>query len=74
MMPSERIYISSELMDFYKGLRQVLLDNEHLLAKELTAEHRLRIVDRLQNVALITDHMSTIRDFGVKNEVFRLQD
>ena len=62
MMPSERIYISSELMDFYKGLRQVLLDNEHLLTKELSAEHRLRIVDRLQNVA--SDYRSHVYDQG----------
>ena len=40
----------------------MLLDNEHLLAKELTAEHRLRIVDRLQNVA--SDYRSHVYDQG----------
>ena len=70
MMPSERIYISSELMDFYKGLRQVLLDNEHLLTKERFRQKTVYVLlTDFKVLPPIIGLMFTIRDFGVKSEV-----
>jgi len=47
----ESVKISSELMDFYKGVRKILLDHEYLLASSIDDSHRGKILDALGEIA-----------------------
>ncbi len=47
----ESVKISSELMDFYKGVRKILLDHEYLLASSINDSHRGKILDALGEIA-----------------------
>ncbi len=47
----ESVKISSELMDFYKGVRKILLDHEYLLASFIDDSHRGKILDALGEIA-----------------------
>ena len=47
----ESIKISSELMDFYKGIRQILIDNTHILKEKNAGENRKIIIDALGHLA-----------------------
>jgi hypothetical protein len=48
---SESVKISSELMDFYKGVRKVLLDHEHMLNHGISDKARGDIIDSLGEIA-----------------------
>lgn len=47
----DSVKISSELMDFYKGVRKIFLDHEQLLNKKISDKERKMILDNLGEVA-----------------------
>ena len=58
----ENVKISSELMDFYKGVRKTLLDNESLLNQKFSNQARKNILDRLGEVG--SDYRSHVYNSG----------
>ncbi len=47
----ENVKVSNELVDFYKQVRQTLLDNEHLLSAPISDEDRKKMMDSLGEAA-----------------------
>jgi hypothetical protein len=47
----ETIKISNEMVEFYHAIRQILLDNQHLLSSSISNEERQKILNALGQVA-----------------------
>lgn len=58
----ESVKISSELMDFYKGLRKILLDHEEVLSEGISDKDRKAILDSLGEIA--SDYRTHVYEGG----------
>jgi len=66
----ENISLSNELMDFYKQLRKVLEENQHLLSAQLSDEKRREVLDQLGEAASdYRQHIYTKSFWGKKRTV-----